>query len=152
MLPMSTRRSATGSRKRTSPRPTTDRPLERFVIRALPHTGTLPREGRIPPMLRTLTLTAPRLPLRALLILALVALPIAWYLGSPLFLSQTVNESLPAAAPAAQVSQASVIVPAALRSGQFGMIDAIHKGEGTAAVYRQPGAQLILRLDPFSVT
>jgi len=103
-------------------------------------------------MLRTLTLRTPRLRLGALFVLAFVVLPVAWYLGSPLFLNQTVNESLPAAAPAAQVSQASVIVPAALRSGQFGTIDAIHKGEGTAAVYLQPDGQLILRLDPFNVT
>jgi hypothetical protein len=50
------------------------------------------------------------------------------------------------------VNQASTTAPVALRSGQFGTIDAIHKGEGTAAVYRQPDGQLILRLDPFNVT
>jgi len=104
-------------------------------------------------MLQTLTHTTPRLRLGALFILALVVLlPVAWYLGSPLFLNQTVNESLPAGAPATRVNQASTTAPVALRSGQFGTIDAIHKGEGTAAVYRQPDGQLILRLDPFNVT
>ncbi len=103
-------------------------------------------------MLRTLTLTTLRLRLGALFILALVVLPVAWYLGSPLFMNQTVNESLPAGALATQVNQTSATALAALRSGHFGTIDAIHKGEGSAAVYRQPDGQLILRLDPFNVT
>jgi hypothetical protein len=101
-------------------------------------------------MIRTLTWTDPRLRIGLLVLLALAVLPVAWYLGSPLFLNQTVNEALPSA-PAAQVGQASTGA-AALRSGQFNAIDGLHKGEGTAAIYRQPDGRFVVRLDPFQVT
>jgi len=101
-------------------------------------------------MLRTLTWTDPRLRIGLLVLLALAVLPVAWYLGSPLFLNQTVNEALPSA-PAAQVGRAPTGA-AALRSGQFNAIDGLHKGEGTAAIYRQPDGGFVLRLDPFQVT
>jgi hypothetical protein len=78
------------------------------------------------------------------------ALPVVWYLGSPLVLTQTVNEALPAA-PAAPVDQTATGATA-LRSGRFDAIDGLHHGAGTATVYRQPDGTFVLRLDPFRVT
>jgi hypothetical protein len=101
-------------------------------------------------MLRTLTWTDPRLRMGVLVLVALAILPVAWYLGSPLFLNQTVNEALPPA-PVAQVGEAATGATA-LRSGQFNAIDGLHHGEGTATVYRQPDGTFVLRLDPFKVT
>ena len=76
---------------------------------------------------------------------AILMLPVAWYLGSPLFLNKTVNEALTAsdAMPGAE--------PKALARGIFVDVDAVHKGKGTATVYRV-GDDVVLRLDPFEVT
>lgn len=101
-------------------------------------------------MLRTLTWTDPRLWIGVLVLVALAVLPVAWYLGSPLFLNQTVNEALPSA-PAAHVGQASTGA-IALRTGNFNAIDGLHKGEGAATIYRQPDGMHIVRLDAFHVT
>jgi hypothetical protein len=108
-------------------------------------------------------------------IAALIVLPIAWYLGSPLFLNRTVDEAFPMTAGATlppgvtreqaeqemlsastQSAAASdpmpeVDEPRALVSGSFGEVDRVHRGAGTATVYRV-GADLVLRLDPFEVT
>jgi len=40
----------------------------------------------------------------------------------------------------------------ALRSGEFGQIDAIHKASGTATLYRLPDGQHVVRLEDFSST
>ncbi|MDR7419865.1 MAG: DM13 domain-containing protein [Armatimonadota bacterium] len=105
---------------------------------------------------------------------AIVVLPIAWYLGSPLFLDKTVNEvfpmstnaTLPAGVTREQAEQemreaskqavtAADGMPAAaptpLAAGAFGDVDAVHTGTGTATIYRIGGG-LVLRLDPFRVT
>src|SRR5215471_6377452 len=111
--------------------------------------GARPKPGRLHSMLRTLTWTDSRLRIGLLVLLALAVLPVAWYLGSPLFLNQTVNEALPSA-PAAHVGRAATGA-AALRSGQFNAIDGLHKGEGTSAIYRQPDS-FVVSLDPFQVT
>jgi hypothetical protein len=75
-----------------------------------------------------------------------VLLPIAWYLGSPLFLNQVVRESLPPGASGATK-------PAASASGRFTVVDSIHKGAGTAAVVTLPGGQRLLRFEEdFTVT
>ena len=101
-------------------------------------------------MLRTLMWTDPRWRMGVLVLVVLAVLPVAWYLGSPLVLNQTVNEALPSA-PAAQVGEAAAGATA-LRSGQFTAIDGLHRGDGTATVYRQPDGTFVLRLDPFKVT
>jgi hypothetical protein len=156
--------------------------------------------------------------LAALVVLLAVAVPVGWYLGSPLFIDQRVDEEFPVAAvatgtavPAAQVaamptatptmlpsmtpaptfvaataaasavavSSAPPTVPTAmvtatlppaptaaatptptatpagpvvLRSGEFTVVDSIHKGVGTATIYRLTDGQRILRLEGFSVT
>jgi hypothetical protein len=81
------------------------------------------------------------LPLVALLVLAL-ALPLAWYLGSPLLLNQVVDEGAREESPAVEL----------LVQGRFGVVDAIHKGEGTAAIFQRADGQRVLRLDDFRVT
>lgn len=140
-----------------------------------------------------------------------IGLWVAWWLGSPLFINQVVEEAFPASAPVAQPASANLPVaviqptsvptvlnaptsapvaqsqttrlpattippaatttpaaptlaptpvpatarasgPVALTSGQFGEIDAVHKGEGTATFYRLPDGQRVLRLEDFKVT
>ena len=74
--------------------------------------------------------------------IVMLALPLAWYLASPLFLTQTVSES-PPAAPA----------QSRLAVGRFGVVDGIHKGKGTASLVQLPDGQRVLRLeDDFRVT
>ncbi|MPZ15066.1 MAG: hypothetical protein GEU73_11690 [Chloroflexi bacterium] len=110
-----------------------------------------------------------RLILLAAIVAAAVVLPIAWYLGSPLFINQTVDESFPmsvapaaggigpsgsappAAAPAAEQAPAAA-EPRPASRGVFGEIDAIHGGEGTGAIFILPDGQRVLRLGDFRVT
>jgi hypothetical protein len=107
---------------------------------------------------------------------AIIALPVLWYLGSPLFLNRTVNEQFPmsvgATIPegmtrqqaedtmleASKVSStATEPMPAgeaaatALARGAFTEVDAVHKAKGTATLYRL-GQEVLLRLDPFEST
>jgi len=73
---------------------------------------------------------------------AVLTVPLAWYLASPLFLTQAVSETAPAA-PAQR----------RLAAGQFGVVDGLHKGEGAATLVRLPDGQTVLRLeDDFRVT
>ncbi len=44
------------------------------------------------------------------------------------------------------------IDPHIIMAGNFTTIDAMHRGEGTASIYRFSETQLVLRLDPFNVT
>lgn len=110
-----------------------------------------------------------------------IALPIAWYLLSPLFINQMVDEGFPvAAAPAppqpanagpaepadptatpgsgsgpvtaAPAAGQPAAAPAILASGQFGAIDAGHKGEGKATIFRLPEGGQVLRFEDFRVT
>ena len=88
-----------------------------------------------------------RAPRRTALVLAAVglvvlALPLAWNLASPLFLTQAVSEIAPAAPAQSR-----------LAAGRFGVVDGIHKGEGAATLVRLPDGQTVLRLeDDFRVT
>lgn len=110
------------------------------------------------------------------IIAAAIVLPIAWYLGSPLFLSKTVNDPFPLSAKAtipdgmthqqvadrmAQAAKADVTMAEAMpfggesaavaRRGTFVDGDRLHRGQGSATVYRV-GQNLVLRLAPFKVT
>lgn len=72
-------------------------------------------------------------------ILLVLGLPVAWYLGSPLFISRTVQEE-PAGASAVTLAR-----------GTFSDADSFHKGSGTALVL-QVGRDRVLRLQDFRVT
>jgi Electron transfer DM13 len=64
-----------------------------------------------------------------------------WYLASPLWINVEVSEAL------AEASQAAV-----LAQGTFRDTDTVHRGSGTASVYRGEGGELTLRLTDFTVT
>lgn len=72
----------------------------------------------------------------ALVVLALAA-PIAWYLGSPLFINRTVVEEFRGGGELAR--------------GSFTDADSFHKGSGLARVVRD-GSGRALRLEDFRVT
>ena len=106
----------------------------------------------------------------------------AWWLLSPLFISQTVDEEFPFAANAeipadmtmAEVEQVMVAMskmnqaplaeamppamnaaaagPEVVSSGSFRDADSFHRGSGTATVYRLPDGSHLLRLEDFEVT
>ncbi len=74
--------------------------------------------------------------------MVVLAIPLAWYLASPLFLIQAVSERAPAAPAQSR-----------LGAGTFGVVDGIHKGEGTAGFVQLADGQRVLRLeDDFRVT
>src|SRR4030067_821791 len=68
----------------------------------------------------------------------IVGAPLAWYLGSPLFLNRVVDEA--AGAGAGEVAR-----------GRFVGADDFHKGSGTAVIVRA-GTQRGLRFENFQVT
>jgi len=74
----------------------------------------------------------------------LVGAPVAWYLGSPLFINRTVSEELPG-------QSASPGGSATLMRGTFIDADNFHKGSGSALIVRV-GADRVLRLEEFKVT
>lgn len=113
---------------------------------------------------------------------AAATLGLAWYLGSPLFINQTVNESFPATASTAAMAgmtkdamakpqagmtndamakpqagmakdaQPAVATPAMLAKGNFTVVDTLHKAAGTATVYRLADGKRVLRFEGFSAT
>jgi len=107
--------------------------------------------------------------LMAAALVAVLVLPLAWYLGSPLFINVTVDErfpgvaplsaanNLPAAGTAPTSGMASTsgpglkAAPVALGSGQFTEVDTIHKGQGAATLYRLPDDRHLLRFEAFKV-
>ena len=97
------------------------------------------------------TFTVVRPPRRAFWLVALLALvlalPLAWYLGSPLLLNQAVDEGAPRAPASAGSTTVQLLV-----QGRFGVVDGIHKGEGTAAILQLADGGRVLRLDDFRVT
>ncbi len=107
--------------------------------------------------------------------IAIVAM-IAWFLASPLFINQTIDEALPSkdglmAMPADQRQQTMQAItkkmasmpdnkiqeqmmmesPVLLKQGVFKDADAIHQGSGKALLY-QLDDSLLLRLENFKVT
>lgn len=79
--------------------------------------------------------------------------PIAWYLGSPLFINKVVDEPFPSATAPRSVSIApsDAAQGAIVARGTFSGVDEFHKGEGIATIVRT-GADTLLRLDSFNVT
>ncbi|HEV8490218.1 MAG TPA: DM13 domain-containing protein [Candidatus Limnocylindrales bacterium] len=90
-----------------------------------------------------------------------VGLPLAWYLGSPLILSTTVDEPPPAAAggpissSAAPSPEVSIPQPSpsgiVVRSGSFTGADEFHFGRGTAHVIPTAAGGYVVRLEDFAV-
>lgn len=105
-----------------------------------------------------------------------VGAPIAWYLGSPLFINRTVSEEFPMSAaatvpagmtkqqveetmaaasrttiPASEAMPPAVTAAVAVARGTFTGADGFHQGRGTATAYRV-GDRLILRFEAFQVT
>lgn len=109
-------------------------------------------------------------------VILIPALGLAWWLLSPLFISQTVDEAFPMAAAAvippemtraeAEAEMAAAAAadspamtetmpaggPVALASGQFRDVDSFHRGQGTATIYRNADGSHLLRFEDFRVT
>ncbi len=77
--------------------------------------------------------------------LFIVLTPVAWYLGSPLFIRSELNEP-----PAAESSPALDGSARILASGEFSGADEFHFGRGRALILESDGG-LVLRLEDFSV-
>ena len=113
-------------------------------------------------------------------VLAVPLLALAWWLGSPLFIDDAVDEQFPLAAMAevpdtmsmadaeatmvaadAQPDQAmdevmvdamgTLLAPEALRSGQFRDADSFHTGTGTATIWDLGNDERALRFEEFRV-
>jgi Electron transfer DM13 len=75
-------------------------------------------------------------------------LVLAWWLGSPLFINNRVNESFPIA----EQQAAQDAAPIALASGSFRDGDSFHKGSGKAGIYQVADGSYVLRFEDFEVT
>ena len=87
-----------------------------------------------------------------LVVLALVVGGVGWYLFRPerLWVTDKVNEGLPAATEASMAGQAATAEPVALQSGMFHSV--AHTTSGTAAVYQLPGGKKVLRFTNFETS
>ena len=116
----------------------------------------------------------PRRTLGGLLVAAAIGVPLGWYLGSPLFLSTTVDEPAPiavgqasptptagspsldpgagTASPLPSTSPSAVATPALIeRSGSFQGADEFHFGRGTARLIETAPGTFTVRLEDFAV-
>jgi len=93
------------------------------------------------------------------LAVAAIGLPLGWYLASPLFLSTTIDEPLPASSgapspamsPVARASPSATAPITALRSGTFSGADEFHFGRGTATLLETEPGRYLVRLEDFEV-
>lgn len=109
-------------------------------------------------------------------VILIPVLGVAWWLLSPLFISQTVDEAFPLAAravipPEMTIAQAEAQMtaaaagndppmaetmpaggPVAIAAGQFRDVDSFHRGQGTATIYRNADGSHLLRFEDFRVT
>ena len=112
-------------------------------------------------------------------VVLVIAGAVGWWLLSPLFISETVNEDFPFSASAqvpesmtpqqvemvmegmsmvdqpveeAMPAMAEPSGPTAVKTGTFRDADRFHKGSGTATVYMVGEDQHVLRLEDFEVT
>ena len=111
------------------------------------------------------------------MVLAIPVLAVGWWLGSPLFIDQEVDEEFPMSAGAVipdDMTRAEVEEemedaasepgtevgedmpadggPVARSMGQFEDFDDFHRGSGTATIYELDDGSQILRLEDFEVT
>ena len=91
---------------------------------------------------RTLTHPLRRAGLLVGLLGLILVLPLVWYLGSPLLLNRVVDDGTSARSPSLQL----------LAEGRFGVVDGIHRADGTAAIFQGADGARVLRLDEFRVT
>jgi hypothetical protein len=115
------------------------------------------------------------------IVVGLIALPVAWWLISPLFTNKTVAEALPTAAPTRTPAAAQVVTPAPAQATEametatveptqvvaepmptaapetmtvvaHGQVYPIaHEGRGTATIYRLATGERLLRFENFEV-
>ena len=95
---------------------------------------------------------------RLIIALIVLGLGVAWYLGSPLFIDKTVDEALPLT----QLSDEDYIdmdvedemptEPIVIASGSFEDADSVHKGSGSARLYKLTDGSHIVRFEDFTVT
>lgn len=123
---------------------------------------------------RTLSTTAGR---AVLAVGMAVVLALAWWLGSPLFLSKTVDEEFPLTvnatvpenmtraeveavmegmamvdAPMSEEMMPGMAAASVVKTGTFRDADRSHKGSGSATIYRLEDGSHVLRLEDFQVT
>ena len=116
---------------------------------------------------------------RLLIAAALLAIPVvalAWWLGSPLFLDTTVDETFPivdavplsteedarstatepetSPVPTTEASEPGqeAAGPVVLRTGSFTDADNAHRGSGSASLYELEDGSFVLRFEEFEVT
>lgn len=85
---------------------------------------------------------------------------VAWYLGSPLFITERVNEALPGALPPVQIASepAATSFPSqppsveTIAEGMFSGFDKLHQASGTARIIRTDGKTYVRFEDDFKVT
>jgi hypothetical protein len=108
----------------------------------------------------------PRRTVAAALITAAVIGPLGWYLGSPLFLTTSIDEAPPVAggqrspSPSSRSADSTTkpsmgvpnpTPPGIERSGSFTGADEFHFGEGTARLIEAAPGQYTVRLEDFAV-
>jgi hypothetical protein len=96
----------------------------------------------------------PRLTVAVLAAAIVVGGPLAWYLGSPLFLSRTVDEAPPSPASTQSPGAGESGPPSTALSGLSGTFrgaDEFHVGEGTARLIETAPGTYTLRLEDFAV-
>ncbi len=123
---------------------------------------------------RVLSTTAGRVILAAA---TAAVLALAWWLGSPLFLSKTVDEEFPLTvdatvpenmtraevvavmkgmamvdAPMSEPMMPGMAEATAVKMGTFRDADRFHKGSGSVTIYRLEDGSHVLRLEEFAVT
>lgn len=89
-------------------------------------------------------------------IVAVIVLPMGWYLGSPLFISTSVDEPAPVAVVSPAPSRAAPSPPSSspeplARTGEFTGADEFHFGEGTARLIETSPGAFTVRLEDFAV-
>lgn len=117
---------------------------------------------------------------RLLISAAIVAVPVlalGWWLGSPLFIDNQVDEDFPMSQGAeipndmtqeqveAEMVKASESPPVTAEdempeaagpqivvAGEFSDVDSVHQGSGTSTIYRLEDGSAVLRLEDFEVT
>lgn len=90
-----------------------------------------------------------------LVVMALAAAPIAWYLGSPLFIDKRVDEEFPVAtappetkaAPGGGQAQSPTHMPSPVQLSMGELRGVDHRSSGSATLYRLPDGSQVLRLD-----